>query len=105
MYISDVERKAKGRKLQHQRGEQSKRFTKDQVRKALENAILALDKTMTAVDEVVESYWMGDDGKALGKVLPAKNHANDAADEVYMAKQKLFRAIKLLGGVSGRAVR
>jgi len=96
VYISDVEKRAKGRLLQQRDGKPAKRIPRSAVRKALENAILALDRVMNDLDVVVEDFWTDEDGKPLTKGLPAKNHSIDAADQLYLAKNKLYRAIRLL---------
>jgi hypothetical protein len=101
MYISDVERRAKGRKLTQQ-GE-TKRVPKAAVRKVLEGSICGLDRVMNELDTIVEDYWTDDQGKPLTKGLPAKNFTSQAADQLYQAKVALYRAIKLLENAGGNS--
>ena len=96
MYISDVEKRAKGRMLQQKEGKHLKRLPRSAVRKVMENAIFNIDKMMNELDAVTEEYWTDDDGSPLSKGLPAKNDAHDAADQLYVVKNKLYRAIRLL---------
>lgn len=96
MYIHDVEKRAKGRELQKREGKSPRRLSRSAVRKALEDAIMALDRTMNEVDRIVEDFWTEDDGKAMAKGLPAKNSAHQSADYLYLAKGQLFRAVELL---------
>lgn len=96
MYISDVEKRAKGRMLQQRDGKPNRKLPRSAVRKVMENAIFNLDKLMNELDAVTEEYWTDDDGRPLTKALPAKNDAHDAADQLYLVKNKLYRAIRLL---------
>jgi len=101
MYIGEIERKAKGRKLQQQESKPARRVPKGDVRKALENAMVRIDQIMNDLDATIEDYWVDAEGKPMTKGLPAKNYVADVADQLGLAKVRLYRAIRLLGANDG----